>query len=279
MKAILRTGFLALAIMALAVPANAGPFEDGWDAYQRSDYATALEFWRPLADQGDAEAQFNLGVMYESGQGVPQDDAEAVKWFQKAAEKGSDRARLRGECRSTAKAECLERTILLDGDWTAHIATDESALTLTVTLWARGASYSDGHYIDDKRTTIAELVKIDHASFNVWSAENARYYPDIRPIKLCRGTEPAYFIGAWDRSSTYGHTTGFVLWKFNFGGGWNISKLPLGRADIEVPDAEGVSTIIDTYPLVHNKSIKRFHFCDGNLIELAGADQPLSRPR
>ncbi len=38
MKAILRSGFLALAIMALAVPAIAGPFEDGFTAYQRGDF-------------------------------------------------------------------------------------------------------------------------------------------------------------------------------------------------------------------------------------------------
>ena len=61
MKAILRSGFLALAIMALAVPANAGPFEDGRAAYQRGDYATAFKLWRPLAEQGDSEAQFALG--------------------------------------------------------------------------------------------------------------------------------------------------------------------------------------------------------------------------
>ncbi len=80
MKAILQSGFLALAIMGLAVPANAGPFEDGLAAYRRDDYATALKFWRPLAEQGDAQAQHNLGFMYANGQGVPQDNAEAVKW-------------------------------------------------------------------------------------------------------------------------------------------------------------------------------------------------------
>jgi hypothetical protein len=61
MKAILRSGFLALAIMALAVPANAGPYEDGGVAYDRGDYATALKYWRPLAEQGDAAAQADLG--------------------------------------------------------------------------------------------------------------------------------------------------------------------------------------------------------------------------
>jgi uncharacterized protein len=66
----------------------AGSFEDGVAAYKRGDYATALRLWRPLADQGDATAQYNLGVMYGKGQGVPQDDAEAVKWYRKAADQG-----------------------------------------------------------------------------------------------------------------------------------------------------------------------------------------------
>ena len=85
MKAILRSGFLALAIMALAIPANAGPFEDGLAAYESKDYATALKLWQPLAEQDDAKAQFNLGNMYENGRGVSQDAAEAVKWYRKAA--------------------------------------------------------------------------------------------------------------------------------------------------------------------------------------------------
>ena len=72
MKAILRSGFLALAIMALAVPANAGPYEDGLAAFNRRDYATAQKFWRPLVEQGDAVAQYSLGVMYANGNGVPQ---------------------------------------------------------------------------------------------------------------------------------------------------------------------------------------------------------------
>jgi len=45
-------------------------FQAGEDAYDREDYATALKEWRPLAEQGNADAQFNLGVMYEQGQGL-----------------------------------------------------------------------------------------------------------------------------------------------------------------------------------------------------------------
>jgi TPR repeat protein len=44
---------------------------------------------RPLADRGDAEAQFNLGVMYANGRGVPQDDWAAASWYRKAADQGN----------------------------------------------------------------------------------------------------------------------------------------------------------------------------------------------
>jgi TPR repeat protein len=70
------------------VPASAEPFEDGLAAAKRGDYATALKFWRPLAEQEYTGAQYNLGHMFRRGQGVPQDDAEAVKWYRKAAEQG-----------------------------------------------------------------------------------------------------------------------------------------------------------------------------------------------
>ena len=92
MKAILRSGFLALAIMALAVPVNAGPYEDGSAAAERGDYTTALKLWRPLAELGHTEAQYILAVVYSTGRGVPQDDAEAVKWYRKAADQGFARA-------------------------------------------------------------------------------------------------------------------------------------------------------------------------------------------
>jgi len=49
-------------------------------AHQRGDYATALKSFRPLAEQGVAEAQFGLGFMYGEGLGVSQDYAEAMKW-------------------------------------------------------------------------------------------------------------------------------------------------------------------------------------------------------
>ena len=63
-------------------------FQKGFAAAQSGDYATALREWTPLAEQGDATAQFNLGLMYDNGQGVPQNHKTAVKWYRLAAEQG-----------------------------------------------------------------------------------------------------------------------------------------------------------------------------------------------
>ncbi len=73
--------------LGLTAPAGAG-FDEGLAAHDRGDYATALREWRPLAEQGNAKAQSDLGWMYSKGLGVPQDYAEAVQWYRKAAEKG-----------------------------------------------------------------------------------------------------------------------------------------------------------------------------------------------
>ena len=63
-------------------------FEDGVTAYEKEDFVTALKIWTPLAEQGDAAAQSNLGVLYHQGQGVTQDYTTAVKWYKRAAEQG-----------------------------------------------------------------------------------------------------------------------------------------------------------------------------------------------
>ena len=55
-------------------------FQKGLTAYQNGDYATALREWTPLAKQGNARAQYNLGHIYFKGKSVPQDYKTAVKW-------------------------------------------------------------------------------------------------------------------------------------------------------------------------------------------------------
>ena len=88
--------FLA-ATMGLSVTtgtAIAQDFETGLDAYVASDYATALKEWLPLAESGNVDAQYNIGMMYRYGEGVPQDPEAAAGWLRLAAEQGNSMAAL-----------------------------------------------------------------------------------------------------------------------------------------------------------------------------------------
>jgi TPR repeat protein len=76
-----------LLLFALAIPGLAD-FATGLDAYKKGDYVTAAKEWRSLAEDGDAASQYNLGLLYVDGHGVPQDYSEAAKWFRRAAEQG-----------------------------------------------------------------------------------------------------------------------------------------------------------------------------------------------
>lgn len=60
----------------------------GYQSYLKGDYQAAFEEWLPLAELGDAEAQYNLGVMYDLGASVDQDLARAASWYRKAAAQG-----------------------------------------------------------------------------------------------------------------------------------------------------------------------------------------------
>jgi len=66
----------------------ADDFQDATDAFNRKDYKTVHRLLTPLAEQGDASAQYNLGQMYRKGEGVPLNYKEAAKWYRLAADQG-----------------------------------------------------------------------------------------------------------------------------------------------------------------------------------------------
>ena len=68
---------------------------DVWAAYHRGDYVSALDEVRPRADQGDARAQYILGLMYEHARGVPKNHDEARRWYGLAAQQGFADAQFR----------------------------------------------------------------------------------------------------------------------------------------------------------------------------------------
>jgi uncharacterized protein len=89
MSHISKTVVVVLILAAgITASASAGPAEDGVAAYKLGDYLTAMRFLRPLAHQGNADAQFLLGEIYGRGAGVEQDYTTALTWYRKAAEQG-----------------------------------------------------------------------------------------------------------------------------------------------------------------------------------------------
>ena len=92
---LIRRGIVALALLATlpGAPVAAGQtFDEAVAAYNRGDYATAVRGFLVHAEQGNATAQYKLGVMYNYGWGVPENDAEAATWYRKAGEQGDVKA-------------------------------------------------------------------------------------------------------------------------------------------------------------------------------------------
>jgi TPR repeat protein len=109
---------LALVLSATSfAPARAGPLEDGYAAFQKGDYATALRLWTQLANEGNAEAQHNLGSMYYGGNKYE----DAANWYQRAADRGIARSQ-RNLGGMYANGQGVSRNYVLAYKWTALAA-------------------------------------------------------------------------------------------------------------------------------------------------------------
>ena len=82
-------------LLGLTVSVRAAQLDDAVTAARRGEYAVAAQLMSPLAEKGDASAQFNIGYMYAHGLGVQRDLASAVNWYRKAAEQGLEIAQHR----------------------------------------------------------------------------------------------------------------------------------------------------------------------------------------
>src|ERR1700740_1574553 len=87
MSAIARA-FALVAALLVAGPALAD-LDAGLAAAKRGDFETARAEWMPLAEAGNADAQYNIGRLYAHGRGVPQDYAKAMGWYRQAAAQGN----------------------------------------------------------------------------------------------------------------------------------------------------------------------------------------------
>lgn len=93
-KTLKATMLITTAMLGLSSTALAGTPHRAFELYQQGNYKEAARIFKDYAEQGDADAQLFLGLMYEEGQGVAQDYRQAAKWYQKAAEQGDATAQL-----------------------------------------------------------------------------------------------------------------------------------------------------------------------------------------
>jgi len=85
---LIRIFFITVLLLIFPVSVPAQNLDEGQAAYQAQDYQKALHILKPLAEQGNSQAQAMLGLMYDNGHGVNKDPAVAFKWYLKAAEQG-----------------------------------------------------------------------------------------------------------------------------------------------------------------------------------------------
>lgn len=119
------------------------------------------------------------------------------------------------------------------------------------------------HISDSEDGLLTVAVTNDGNVIESYSLANA--FTDeasIKRQKFCAECETSYFIPAYDRSSTYGATTGIVVWNNPW---WRLSILPLSRADAEDSDGDGVSEIVD-YTVVDQQERKTIYRFDNGIL-------------
>jgi hypothetical protein len=176
-------------LMALLVApsAAAGPFEDAVAAHKGRDYDTALRLLRPLASRGMAEAQYNLGIMYDEGQGVPQDYTAAVMWYRLAADQGFASAQYAVGV-MYYKGEGVPQDYAAAMRW-YRLAADQGNAYAQFDL---GAMYVNGQGVPQ------DYVRA-HMWFNLSAAQDVRGRPlpsSSRPVRR-RGVQRTYDPPPW----------------------------------------------------------------------------------
>ena len=155
--------FFAIVALLFPLAAWAG-MDEGVEAYSTGDYAKALAEFQALADQGNAEGQYFLGLFYHNGFGVKRDPAEAVKWFQKAAQQGDARSQYYAGIMYAAGKGVTKDLPMAD-------------MWLTLSATNPKSSYRDTHYtreeIDkiEKKMTPEQLAQAKELVKN-WKPQN-----------------------------------------------------------------------------------------------------------
>jgi hypothetical protein len=133
---------------------------DGWDKYQKGNFSSALEEFQKAAEQGDVIAQYALGLMYDNGEGVTQDNATAFKWYKKAAEQGYAQAQFTTGW-MYANGRGVAKDYLRAGNWYAKAAEqgNNEAQQILTGLYGTGLGLAPSSInIQQEKIVVEEIV-------------------------------------------------------------------------------------------------------------------------
>jgi len=107
-----------LMLVLISAPVHAGDFQDGGNAYRKGDYRTAFEKFEPLAEQGNAQAQWLLAGLYARGMGVARDYVQALKWSAIAGANGVEEGSIgRDLLRKKMTPDQINKAFREAGEW------------------------------------------------------------------------------------------------------------------------------------------------------------------
>lgn len=162
---------LVLAVFLLAVCAGVrADFQDGIEAYNSGNYLYAYDEFRSLAINGDAPSQYRLGVMYEKGQGVPQDDSQAAAWYLKAAIQDDSRAQF-ALAEMYSKGKGVPKSEKQAMTWYVEAADHgyPKAQYLIGLMYAKGQGVAQDLILGDKWLTLAGDMAVNS---KIWVEEH-----------------------------------------------------------------------------------------------------------
>ncbi|MDD2829364.1 MAG: tetratricopeptide repeat protein [Sulfuricurvum sp.] len=160
---------LAMSLLMATVPTFAG-IKEAKAAMQKEDFATAIKEWTALANKGNAEAQFNLGVIYGAGLGTESNMDKAIGWYNKAATQNHPEAAYIMSI-AYAKGQGIKEDKTASMQWLKKAAELGSARAQN----SLGDDYFDGIDVAQNRSTAFYLYKKAAEQGNADAQRNMGY--------------------------------------------------------------------------------------------------------
>ncbi len=166
-------------------------FMDGWEAYHRGEFETALKHWLVLGEEGDAVAQYNVGVMYDEGTGVARNTERAADWWHRAAVQGHPLAQ------HNLALFLIERAQEADLELAAHRLQQAASAGFAPSQYSLGKLFAAGLGVErDDERAFALFLQSGRAGFVKAQYSLGKLYRDGLGVEADAGESVSWFSQA-----------------------------------------------------------------------------------